>query len=302
MGFAAKISRVAAIAMLLCGPAHAASVKLLSANIGNSDIICIGYDWKLCLKSVEKKVTASIRAIDADIVVLQEVVSAEHCRANKESKRGFVCYDFSSRPEDEQEQARRILGPDYTIAVTKGAYEAVAVKKGRGHIKGCADGSLCLVEGLPIPASCDQQFSITPVDLELEGKQIRLINGHPDSISKSCRAQEVESAFKSGVPGRTIMAGDWNLDPYRGKDKSVRVWEQNMGKKGFTYLSGIAEKNPPYHTIFLPLIEIPLKTLDHVISDFALGSCQVLGVSPGTKRLDQHFDLDHRGILCELKL
>jgi len=287
--------------MLLCLPAHAAPVKLLTANIGNSDIICIGYDWKLCLKSVEKKVTASIRAIDADILFLQEVVPAEHCAKKKETKPGFVCHDFENLPGPEKEMSRRVLGPDYTIAVTKGAFEAIAVKKGVGHIKGCQDGSLCIVPGLPFPANCDQGFSITAVDVEIYGKQIRLINGHPDSISKRCRAQEVEDAFKAVVPGQTMMAGDWNLDPYRGKDESVKAWKQNLARKNFHYLSGPFGNSSGYYTDFLPLIDIPFKALDHVVSDFAKGSCQTLGVSPGTKRLDGRFDLDHRAILCKLE-
>ncbi len=292
---------VAGIGLIFGLFAQAASIKLLSANIGNSDLICTGYDWKLCRSSVEQRVTDSIRAIDADVALLQEVVPAERCSARDERKRGFVCYAFANRPRNEQEQARRILGPDYTIVVTRGAFEAVAVKKGVGHIQGCPDGSLCVVSGLPFPSSCDQGFSITPVDVEIQGKQIRLINGHPDSISISCRAAEVAAAFQSVIPGRTLMAGDWNLDPYRSNDQSARVWKENFKSLGFHYLSGIAERNPPYFTIFLPLAGIPLKTLDHVVSDFAQGDCRVLGVSPGTKRLDGRSDLDHRGILCNLE-
>jgi len=279
----------------------AASVTLLSANIGNSDLLCTGYGWKLCLSSVEKRVTASIRAIDAEVVLLQEVVPAEYCRAKNERKRGFVCHGFEKRSAEEKEQARRILGPDYTIAVTRGAFEAVGIKKGAGHIQGCPDGALCVVPRLTIPSSCDQGFSVTTVDVEIDGKQYRLINGHPDSISSGCRAAEVAAAFQAALPGGTIMAGDWNLDPYRSKDKSVRVWEQNFTAGNFHYLSGVAERNPPYFTIFLPLLDLPLKTLDHVVSDFAQGACRVLGPSPGTKRLDGRYNLDHRGILCNLE-
>ncbi len=299
-----KLNKFLPAAMLVMGfglSAQAVPIKLLSANIGNSDIICTGYGWKLCLDSVEKRVTESIRAIDADVVLLQEVVPAERCAARNETKRGFVCYDFEQRPPEKKEQARRILGPDYTIVITKGAYEAVAVKKGVGHIAGCLDGALCVVSGLPILSSCDQGFSITPVDIEIRGKRVRLINGHPDSIKADCRAKEVAAAFSAVVPGSTLMAGDWNLDPYRSNDQSVKVWKQNLESRGFHYLSGIAERNPPYHTIFLPVVNIPLKSLDHVVSDFAQGHCAVLGVSPSTKRLDGHSDLDHRGILCNLE-
>jgi len=292
---------IASFALLSGFSSKAVSVKLLSANIGNSDILCIGYMWKLCLTGVEKRVTQSIREINADIVLLQEVVPAERCESKRERKPGFVCYDFDKLAGESREQARRILGPDYTIAVTKGAYEAIGVKKWVGHIKGCSDGSLCIVERIPIPAGCDPGFSITAIDVEIYGRDVRLINGHPDSISVKCRAQEVGSAFEAVVPGRTIMAGDWNLDPYRGGDKSVQVWTENLGQRNFHYVSGIAERNPAYHTLFLPLLDIPLKSLDHVVSDFAQGNCRVLGVSPGTKRLDNGFDLDHRALLCELE-
>jgi hypothetical protein len=194
-----------------------------------------------------------------------------------------------------------VLGPDYTIAVTRGAFEAIAVKQGVGHIKGCEDGDLCPVDRLPMPERCDQGFSVTALDLEIQGQVLRLVNGHPDSISVNCRAEEVGEAFKAVVPGRTIMAGDWNLDPYHDHDQSAKIWKQGLESKGFKYLSGIAVHDPPYYTDFLPLINAPFKAIDHVVTDFAKGPCQVLGVSPGTKQLDGHFDLDHRAILCEIE-
>jgi hypothetical protein len=282
--------------------ANAATIKFLSANIGNADLICRSYNWKLCQESVEKRVTASIRAIDADVVFLEEAMSEERCQGKKETRPGFVCYDFANRPADQKNQARRVLGPDYTIVMAKGAYEVVAVKKGVGHISGCPDGNLCMVQGVTIPPSCDQQFSLLPVDAEIKGKQVRLIDAHPDSVSTRCRAEEVDQAFKAVIPGRTLMSGDWNLDPYHNHDASVKVWKQNIAAKGFHYLSGPSSKYAPYYTDFVPIINLPFEALDHVVSDFATGTCQVLGISPGTKRLDGGYNLDHRGILCNLDL
>jgi hypothetical protein len=69
--------------------------------------------------------------------------------------------------------------------------------------------------------------------------------------------------------------------------------------KRFAYHSGPAEREPPYFTVDEVLFHL---TLDHVASDFAQGTCQTLGMAPGTERLDGGKGTDHRALFCALNL
>jgi hypothetical protein len=94
--------------------------------------------------------------------------------------------------------------------------------------------------------------------------------------------------------------GDFNLDPWREEDASIRYWRQQVGKaseSGYIYHSGVAERNPPYPTLRYPFFT---RTYDHVASNFLSGVTQVLGESPGTSRLDGGWGMDHRAIYGQL--
>lgn len=274
------------------------TVRVLTANVGNNDLRCSGYMWKLCLTSVEAKVRDSIRALDPDLVALQEVSTAAQCEKRKESRRRKVCYS-ENLPAD-QEQARRLLGPDYTIAMAQGRYEAIAVKVSAGSIEGCELGATCWTTDLPdLPEGCDPGFSVSAVEAVIRGVRVRVVNAHPDSIRLECRVKELEQAFALANGQRNLMLGDWNTDPYRGKGEDVTLWKREVEARPFRIHSGIAERDPPYYTDLVPW-PWPDKSLDHVISDFAQGTCLTLGENPGTQRLDDHGDLDHRGLFCKL--
>ena len=70
------------------------------------------------------------------------------------------------------------------------------------------------------------------------------------------------------------------------------IFKNGWGGKQLFYHSGISEKIPPNYTYFF----IIRRTLDIVVSNFAKGTCYVLGVSPGTKRLDGGSGTDHRAL------
>ena len=276
------------------------TLRVLSANIGNNDPRCMSYNWKLCLLPVEDRVRDSIRALDPEVVVLQEISTAAQCAGRQEWRPWKVCHP-RNRTEAE-EQTRRILGPDWTIAMAKGRFEAIAVKVSAGTIQGCEPGAVCWAEFLPdLPRGCDPGFSVSAVEAVLKGAPVRVINIHPDSIKRGCRARELEQGFALATGKNNLMLGDWNTDPYRGKGEDVEVWKREVSKRPFTIHSGIAEHDPPYLTDLVPW-PWPDKTLDHVLSDFAQGVCATLGVAPGTRRLDGRGNLDHRGLWCELNL
>jgi endonuclease/exonuclease/phosphatase family metal-dependent hydrolase len=276
------------------------TLRVLSANIGNNDLRCAGYNWKLCLKPVEDRVRESVRALAPEVVALQEISTAAQCEKKIERRPRKVCAP-PNRTEAE-EQTRRILGPDYTIAIAKGRYEAIAVKVSAGTIQGCEPGAICWTEFLPeLPQGCDPGFSVSAVDAVLKGKEVRIVNLHPDSIKSRCRALELEQGFALASGPQNLLLGDWNTDPYHRKGEDVQVWKREVQQRRLTVHSGIAEHDPPYFTDLVPW-PWPDKTLDHVMSDFARGTCTTLGVAPGTRRLDDHGDLDHRGLLCELTM
>jgi endonuclease/exonuclease/phosphatase family metal-dependent hydrolase len=298
-----RLFKAAAAAILILIPRWAGAsetLRVLSANLGNNDLRCASYNWKLCLKSVEDRVRDSIRALEPDVVALQEISTAAQCEKRSERRPKKVCAQ-ENRTEAE-EQTRRILGPGYTIAIAKGRYEAIAVKVSAGTIKGCEPGAICWAGYLPnLPEGCDPGFSISAVDAALKGTEVRVVNVHPDSIKRRCRTLELEQAFALATGPKNLMLGDWNTDPYRGRGEDVEVWKREVAKRPFTVHSGLMEHDPPYWTDLVPW-PWPDKTLDHVLSDFARGVCTTLGVAPGTRRLDHDGDLDHRGLLCELTM
>ena len=295
-----QIWATAAIMLAVTGVRAGESLRVLSANIGNNDLRCSRYVFKLCLKPVEDRVRESVRALAPEVVALQEISTAAQCEKKREGNPKKIC-----APQDRaeaEEQTRRILGPDYTIALAKGRYEAIAVKVSAGTIQGCAPGAICWTEFLPeLPQGCDPGFSVSAVDAVLKGRAVRLVNVHPDSIKRGCRTLELQQAFALASGPRNLMLGDWNTDPYHRKGEDVDAWKDGVAEHHFTVHSGIAEHDPPYLTDLVPW-PWPDKTLDHVLSDFAQGTCVTLGVAPGTERLDDHGDLDHRALLCELTL
>jgi hypothetical protein len=295
---------------LSCGPPGPLALTLLSANVGNAFLDCQdGYLFKLCEIEVEDALIANIAAHDPDVVIFQEILPPGSCDAFDETNAERICH-----PDHEAEkvpQARRLVGEGYTVACdANNHYECIALRTGMGTIEGCESGAFCLsgADTPPNPEGCDAGFSVSAVKVELEdGRAFTLVNGHPQSgFEYDCRAQELELIFGQGDDpglvgeGPALVAGDFNLDPYEHDDVSIDVWEQHVGEgKRFRYHSGPAEREPPYHTVDEVLFHL---TLDHVASDFAVGSCKTLGMAEGTERLDGGGGTDHRALLCALSL
>ncbi|NIS79369.1 MAG: hypothetical protein GTO14_03905 [Anaerolineales bacterium] len=275
--------------------------SILSVNVGNSDLSCQKYDWKLCRKDVEGRLTENIARLKPDIIAFQELLAPWQCEKTQETDPEKVCYD-----EQEEPQVRRLLGDDYSIVCDNHKhFECTAVLNTAGEIIGCPIGSHCnLARTSPIDEGCRDRFSISAVTVKLRtGVTFDVVNMHPQNITASCRSQLLRKAFLEEVPevaiiqeAKVLLIGDFNLDPWRDNDESFIVWQQifQAGWDGqpYQYHSGIAEKDPPYYT-FKFVIK---KTLDFAVSNFATGQIIVLGESPGTMRLDGGSGNDHRAL------
>lgn len=288
----------------------AVSMVLLQANVGNVALTCGAYKYKLCYSETEDRIAASIRTQAADVISLQEVSSVEQCQAMDERDPAKVCYP--THTAEVAEQARRLVGDGYTIACdTRNHFECVAVRSGWGSIAGCADGDLCIdpdvSETAPPPGpGCDAGFSVSEVTIEPRGgRPFRLVDLHPPSgRAVDCRraalVQVFEGADALARGPRSLLAGDFNLDPFAGDDASEQYLRAHVGSgHPFRFHSGTAEQKPPLMSAFYP---IGNHTYDHVISNFASGTCKTLGEAVGTSRLDGGSGTDHRALRCRLEI
>lgn len=291
-----------------------ASMRLIQANVGNVALTCRGYNFKLCYSETESRLGSALAAYHADVIALQELVTIEQCAAMSESDPARVCWP--NHLADVADQARRLVGDDYTIACdTRSHYECVAVRRGWGAISGCGDGELCIdpavTETADATAGCDAGFSASAVVIQPRNAlAFRLIDAHPPSgHAASCRRATLEQIFAGETAlargPRSLLSGDFNLDPFTGSDASEQYFRSWVGPgRAFRYHSGPAEHSPPYVTASYP----PIlgfggdHTYDHVVSNFAHGTCTTLGAAPGTSRLDGGSGTDHRALLCRLSL
>jgi len=274
---------------------------VMTVNVGNSDWDCTPYKWKLCKKVVEQKLTEHLQIIKPDLITLQELLPPRLCQNANETDSHKVCYDPQSIP-----QVRRLLGPEYTIVCEPHSqYECFGIKKDIGHVNGCPDGELCYsTRSTDTGNNCDNGFSISAITVQLNnGFVFDMVNVHPQSMSSVCRANMLLRAFqgdKSQQPiiqnDNVLILGDFNLDPWRNKDVSVKAWQSIFSKgwanKKYHYHSGVAEITPPYYTFQF----IVKGTYDLAVSNFASGICHVLGETPETARLDGGSGNDHRAV------
>jgi hypothetical protein len=293
-------------------------LRILTANVGNLSWECQGrYNNKLCYTAVESAIADSIKRLKPDIVFLQELLHPAQCEGWLESDSRKVCYRFGDQAE--QYQPRRLLGNNYTVACFARArsttrhpvgLECIAVHVDVGTIEGCEPEELCLNVGrMDFPGSeCNPEFVVASVVARLHGVRIGLVNAHLSSREVSCREVALRQIFKGDVNSSalasepfSVIAGDFNLDPFRERGSLTRLWNQYVGAYGsnrpFYYHSGPAEHRPPYATArFL----FGQKTVDHLLSNFALGICTTLGEAPGTQRMDRGWGMDHRAVMCDL--
>lgn len=285
-------------------------IKVMTVNIGNGDPRCFQhYNWGLCFKEVEQNIATNIHKLKPDIIAFQELTTPANCLSWQEENPNKVCYQLQE--QSSILQVRRILGEDYTIACEpRHQHDCIGVRKELGFIQGCPLGGYCDDLGLydQQPDKCNDMFTVSAFDINVHGYPIRVINAHPSPRQKTCRINALTQIFEGTAERepfangeRNLIMGDFNMDPFRSSDASVKIWEKYVGLPGsalpFHYHSGPAEHWPPYDTFVYGPIR---RVLDFVTSDFAQGTCQVLGMSPDTERIDGGKGMDHKAFYCSL--
>lgn len=271
-------------------------LTVLTVNVGNTSPLCWPYFVKLCRRAVETRIARNLQAVNPDLVAIQEILPPWMCENRRFTPPGSACAGSTGVP-----QVRRLLGPDYTIVCeTRNAFECIAVRTGAGEILSCDPGALCHTDRFERqPEDCRHSVSIMAATVQIKGRTFDVVNAHAENRSPACRLAAIRQVFEPcGLvrEEKALIMGDFNLDPWREDDPSIRYWRQQTGTDSasdYIYHSGIAEREPPYPTLRYPFFT---RTYDHVLSNFLTGATQVLGESPETARLDGGWGMDHRAV------
>jgi hypothetical protein len=329
---------LACIVVAGCASEQTEKVRVLTYNIGNPDVSEPNYPLRLGYQSYEDFMAQKIRGLQADIVVLQEVLPPHTCASFTEMDAARTCFNASSRPEP----VRRVLGDEYSIVCDmRLQVECIGVKKSFGKIRGVDGFALMGAEtpALPLPtcsyaggecddSKCDAEATVSAVDVDTANGALRLVHVHPNAPGEGaggvyfgapCRVAQLEQAFstlvKSGVPN--LVAGDTNTDlAVFGDDTEKAKWGQYVGPgKRFTDHGQVDSTGQFYPTRRVSFAV----AIDKVLSDSHTGSCKVFGKNPGAPDpgqppLDDGFDfsvlpggaagmqrIDHLAVLCELE-
>lgn len=286
--------------------------RVLSVNVGNLDEVrggpCPSYPYigALCSSSQEAILAERIAEIRPDIAVINEVVDARRC--TEDTWAGDPNHICTGAPEREPyQQARRLMGEGYTISCDDiQHFDCVAVRTERVTMEGCAEGEQC-IDGSETPAHPEAcatiggHTSVSRVIARVDGVELVIVIAHPkNAISADqdpCRLAQYQQIFEQLVDGRpALLAGDFNMDPYRYPElfPSSVYWHTQVG----------AAQRFTAHNVVLPQPTptfLGVATIDYVLSDFAVGGCQVLGESADTTRIDAPADtMDHRAVVCDL--
>ena len=286
---------------------EAVPVRVLLANVGNVNASCLqDYVVKLCQTAVEQRAAAALADVRPDVAVLVEVLPDDWCPTRRPDEPDPT--KSCSGPPEPVEQVRRLLGPDYDYRCdTRYGWDCVAVRADVASFTSA-------VTTAPAPDGCDDGFTVSGVDVVVRGAPLRVLAGHPDSGDDACRAAEMTALLDLGVPGRTLLAGDLNLDPFREEGESVDIFRAAVGPErplthhnpgdALTSFPAAASQLDPSGTVLDGPVATPLppgssalspRTLDHVASDALAGTCEVV-------RVDGGGGMDHRALDCPLTL
>ncbi len=294
--------------------------RLLSYNIGNPDDAEPNYPLRLSYQDYEDSIGQTIRDLEPDIVLLQEVLPPQTCNAFEETDAARTCYDADNQPT----AAERVLGDDYSIACDARLHiECVGVRTGFGSIEGLELGGFSLsgaeTPALPLESCnyaagecndefCDAESTVSAVTVEAAGETIRVVHLHPNAAGFTdgrvytgapCRALQIEQAFE-GLDGsdeaalvgsgNAIVAGDFNLDPTRFvTDDELAVWDRNIGPGlRFSHLNPV---DPETGDLYPTRRGLPV-AIDHVVADAFTGDCEVFSEAGGSATLDADFKFD----------
>ena len=292
----------------------AAWLSVLSVNVGNLDEVVdktcgvAPYQGGLCSIAQEDVIASNLAALRPDVAFLTELVDSARCEPdNWEGDSDLICTGAPAR--DPKEQVRRLVGDDYTISCASTHATCVAVLSERVTLDGCAANELCLDGNITAahPTACGtmgSRTSVSRIDATVDDVSFALIPVHAlnalNEDEDPCRLAQFELALQEMASDTdALIAGDWNMDPYRAPDAfpSGIYWHTKVGPEArFT-----AHNVPDDGTTPTPTWATAA-TLDFVLSDFLQGECDVLGETEGTTRIDgeELATLDHRAVWCAL--
>ncbi len=306
-------------------PGGAVVLKLVSWNVGNPDGEEPHYPLRLSWQAYEDHVGAALRALDADVVLLQEILPPQTCASFTEADPSRTCFDAAAR----EPAARRLLGDDYTIVCDARQHvECIGVKRSLGTIEGVEPGAF-VVDGastppLPLPAciyadgacdeaTCDAESTVSAVTVGTRAGPLRIVHAHPNAagsgaagayLGAACRVKQLEQVF-TGLPadgggplvatGPTVVAGDFNVDPERiATSEEEAFWAATIGDgRRFADLSARDAATGETFPTNRNAIGV---AIDRVVTDVLTGRCEVRGTHPsvlpatGTEPLDAGFD------------
>jgi endonuclease/exonuclease/phosphatase family metal-dependent hydrolase len=279
--------------------------KLLSINVGNANLSCVPkYAVKLCSYATEERVMQTIANENPDLVALQEVWN-DNCKyITDERNPDRVCFSSATNTA---KQITRLLGKNggrytYRCTPTRDAttdrrvvngYECIAIKT---SLFGFADALPAIqpacVAGENDPKKNykggDTGFQVERIQPKL-GAAFDLVNAHMITPGSSCRLVQLNALrdrYYRGIQSsvRLLLAGDFNTDPRRlsqsAEDKFAEIFTvpgKFFGTEAPTrtaYLISSLREPTAYLPTYRALpINKPNVTLDHVLSNFADGSC-----------------------------
>ena len=276
------------------------SFSILCVNLGNAEIKYFNEEDKnkLASRNVERRIMRRIHKLQPDIVVYQESIG---------------CLEYAGK-DPERPQIRRLLGEDYSIVTDKRSqFDGIAVKISAGRILGCKPGHYLRYKNTERQGTtCDKDFSSQVAAIQLnDGFTFDLACFHLHSTNVECRVNTLFNLFignpnknKPALPQHRniLIAGDFNLDPWRQDDRSVQVFKEIIARgwdgREIRFHNRIGMGGLPELTSIFPFLS---RTIDLAASNFATGTLDTLGITSGTERLDGGEGCDHHALFGKLE-
>ncbi len=266
------------------------------------------YGDGLAFEAVVEDTRAWFEALEADVVVFQEVFYSGLCPDIPEDAReGFVCESWQ---EGDPTVAQVVLGDGWQLSCHPGKDDkCAAVRRSFGSFRGC-DDEFCLegLEGSEIDG-CGSGARVGRAVIDLaDGSELTLVNVHGSSGISSddmaCREAQFRQVFEDlglgdGQPAANgainLVMGDFNTDPGRstGYDDSALYLATQVEQSAFAFVSEVGEDAEPTYA--------GLANIDHVISDDLVGSCVVPGITEGLAAVSEIVFFDHNPVVCTLR-
>lgn len=282
-------------------PSSLATLTVVLANVGNVNVAaCSDQAFKLCQRAVEQRVAAALQALRPDITALIELLPPSLCERAPSANPANLC----SAPLEPASQVDRLFGAARpTRCDDRYGWDCLTVDPGRVRLAPVFDTR-------PSPASCDDDgFTVNVGRVRVRGWPVTVTVAHPHSTAVACRADQVRDLFEQALPadGAAIVAGDFNLDPFREQDASVDAFRESVPSRfawasddTITSIPAAPSQTDPTGTTLDGGVALDppgpfrQRTIDHVmVGGGVRGACDV-------RRIDGGGGMDHRAQVCRL--